>query len=111
MKRLPIEKQIELLKLTIKDINVDYVNNGICCYISFFAYRLKYIDKLFSHDNFDKIQKLVPSFNKTNALRLCKKYNFEKPDNKCAWWWNKYNKKVRIDFLNALITELKLKLE
>lgn len=111
IKPLPIEQQIKLLEEVVANVKHHYSGNGLCGYISSAALNNKFITS--EEYYFNSISywpaKLIPSFNRTNAIRLSKIDNFITPHGK-TWWWVRSNKKVRLKFIEALINQLKSKL-
>lgn len=110
MKKLSIEKQIEVLELVITKLDFNYNDNGLCGYVGKTLVSLKHITEYQYQTSFDEslYKSKIPSFNITNAKRLSKKYKFEYPKGNC-WWWGRHNLEPRKQFINALITELKIK--
>jgi hypothetical protein len=103
--KLSIEQQIQLLK----DVKSDIIKNGTTGLCLAITKRL-YIDhavELYSID-YDDLKFYIKGFSIANAIRLSKKYNFDKPSTTTIYWWECREITQRIKFLDSLILELEL---
>jgi hypothetical protein len=101
--KMTMEIQIMVLKYAIDnydDLKYFY-GHGLC-------YRISDAIKEFTDDeyNYYSIRKYIPSFTRKNCTRLAKIYGFEKPHPTDSYWWDYYNKEVRLACLKALLNEL-----
>jgi hypothetical protein len=105
MKRLPPDKQIEVL-VNAKGIYNDFINYnivpGLCRVIS------EAIDNIYDTNStydYNELKKYVPSFNRTHVGKICRKYNLTRVG-RHSYWWPTSDICVRIKVLDILIKEL-----
>lgn len=103
-KEITKEEKIEVIKLTLFIIKIDYRYNGMCCHIHQAMKDLGLTTKSVLQAK-EITQELIPGFNMVNAYKLSVDYGFTKPDG-ITWWWDSKDIEVRIKFLNALLEQI-----
>lgn len=109
IKRLPIEKQIEVLKKAKDSYVMDEVNNsssvrGMCYHID------NQLIDLGLKTGCYNLKPFIPSFSRTNMLRLAKRGLIEKPRKDGAYFWTPFDKTIRPIVFDVLISELEKEL-
>jgi len=103
MKILTQKEEILILQetkrlLSKNSSSYNYLDNSGLCY---------YMNR--TYVNFEIYGAQIKGFTLANAVLLSKKYNFASPNGCVFWWTNKENwNEVRIQFIDALIEELKI---
>jgi hypothetical protein len=103
--KLSIEQQIQLLK----DVKSDIIKNGTTGICSAIRERIHINhDVEFNSIDYNDLKFYIKGFNLTNAIRLSKKYNFDKPSTTTIYWWMCKEIPQRVKFIDSLILELEL---
>ena len=95
---LPKKLQIKILKATLKYFD-DYTK-FMCVAIN--AVIIDYEIHLINHDNYYKLGKLIPAFNKQDFIIFCKERNYSYLTDDIQGAWG-YNKQSKIEFIKYLI--------
>ena len=104
VEKLTKEEQITVVK-AVRD-RVESFNSFL--YLCPLMHRHIY---LVGHAQYRYIEDCMPLFTKECAIEICIKHNILGPNDGGMGWWNfpddkKKMKKVRLDFMNALIKEI-----
>ena len=103
MKGLPIEEQIEILRTVRRDVLDDIYFECLCFKIQYF------LRKVYKVDTFTiNIKNYIPLFTEDNAIKKAKAGENRHSAN--GYWWDRYNIKDRLVFLDWMIQELEKQL-
>jgi len=109
MRRLNKQTQIEVLKKA-KEINLGSKGWGMCwCIDRAIVAIVKYPTDLSDYYGYDYIKSLIPKFNYSHIIKICKKNNLDYRENSKNSYWFHFNERgfeARLKCYDLLIEEL-----
>ena len=104
LKTLTTEEQIEILRTVRRDVLDDISFEGLCFKIQYFLRKVYKVDT----DTFN-LKNYIPLFRIDYAIAHAKAG--ENRHSAIGYWWDRYNIKDRLAFLDWMTTELKKQLK
>jgi len=105
-RKLTTKEQIDCLLFAKEHAERHYLvncssSNGICL-----ALRMAISRKIDKFIDYEKCYEYIPLFTFENAQKFCRKLHYKMP-NENLYWWDRDNIKIRVAFINWMISELK----